>query len=426
MSTSHIASKSSLRILWVGPVIEERHFDNPAVSAAASVWQQGLIQSLIEQLPSKYLGAANFDGEISHLDTEISIELISHLPCQSFPRGVFWPPSDATLFPEGFKGYGVSYCNIPWLRVWMLRGMYSRKIGQVLAASINHPIDLLVSYNAENYVSTSVAKWAKKRSLPWVSIVADLPKIQPQAFLKNAKVADADGRLFLSWKNFQDFAKPHDDLFLEGGVSSFKELTRSASGENILADTQTVSRKRIAYFGGLTTLGGIDLFLQATRHILGSEYEFHIIGAGDAQAVLRVQSFVRADSRIHYHGPASEQALAELGSEMDIFVDPRPRILSENNFPSKLLTYLRFTKPIISTMGHGVPAEYKQVLIHLKQEDPEDLACLIQDVCAWDMARVTHYQLTANEFVFNAKSWQVQGRRVLKWLLAIIQKKNPA
>jgi glycosyltransferase involved in cell wall biosynthesis len=181
---------------------------------------------------------------------------------------------------------------------------------------------------------------------------------------------------------------------------------------------------RIAYFGGLTTLGGIDLFLEATRHLASSQYEFHIIGVGNALAVSRIQSFARADTRIHYHGPASELALNELGSMMDIFVDPRPKALSENNFPSKILTYLKFTKPIISTMGHGIPSEYQQVLIHLEQEDPEALAQLIQSVCVWDKVRMAQHQSTVNDFVMNAKSWQAQSKRVIEWIQSIIRKKH--
>lgn len=418
--SSPLSPYPSLRILWVGPVIDEHHFANPAVSAAASIWQQGLIMGVLEQFSPKSSETGNAAYDPS---SNVCIELISHLPCQSYPRGVLWPASGSVLFPNGFRGYGVSYCNLAWLREPILRWQYSRKIGEVLASNAHNPFDLVVSYNVEAYVSAPVAKWAAKRSLPWISIIADLPKHQPEVFLQNAKVAQADGRLFLSSKNFQDFAKPDQDLFLEGGVYLPESSALPTGGAKPLAnpDSQIM---RTAYFGGLTTLGGIDLFLQATRQLLGPQYEFHIIGAGNALAVSRVQSFAKADSRIQYHGSASEQALNELGSKMDIFVDPRPKALSDNNFPSKILTYLRFTKPIISTMGHGIPSEYQQVLIHLDQEDPVVLARLIQSVCGWDDARVSQYQLTVNDFILNAKSWRAQGKRVVEWMQSIIQKQH--
>jgi glycosyltransferase involved in cell wall biosynthesis len=420
--SSPLASTPSLRILWVGPVIDEHHFSNPAVSAAASIWQQGLIQGILGQICLKSTEAAS---EVEHAYSSISIELISHLPCQSFPKGVLWPYSEGALFPKGFIGYGISYCNLAWIRGQILRWQYSRKIGEALASGTHDPFDLVVSYNAETYVSAPVARWARKMSLPWISIIADLPTDHPQIFLVSAKVAQADGRLFLSWKNFQDFAKPDQDLFLEGGVYSPEGSAPPSGGTKSFANPDSQIR-RIAYFGGLTTLGGIDLFLEATRHLASFQYEFHIIGVGNALAVSRIQSFAKADARIHYHGPVTEQTLNELGSMMDIFVDPRPKALSENNFPSKILTYLRFTKPIISTMGHGIPSEYQQVLIHLEQEDPETLAQLIQSVCAWDEARIDQHQSTVNDFVMNAKSWQAQSKRVIEWMQLIIQKKCSA
>lgn len=422
MSSGRLASKPSLRILWVGPVINERHFTNPAVSAAASIWQQGLIQGALEQFSSK---SSKNGYAIDDLPSSVSIELLSHLPCQSFPKGALWPSSDSVLFPEGFIGHGVSYCNLPWLREQILRWQYERKIGEVLASNAHDPFGLIVSYNAEAYVSAPVSQWARKMSLPWVSIIADLPKNQPEAFLMNAKVAQADGRLFLSWKNFQDFAQPDQDLFLEGGVY-IPDDSPSPSGETKSLANPDSQIKRIAYFGGLTALGGIDLFLEATRYLIGDQYEFYIIGAGNAAAVLRVQSYAAADTRIHYHGPAPEQVLNELGSTMDIFVDPRPKDLSENNFPSKILTYLRFSKPIISTMGHGIPSEYQRALIHLEQEDPEVLAKHIQGICGWDEARLSKHQLIVNDFVMSTKSWQAQGKCALEWMQSIVQKKNSA
>jgi glycosyltransferase involved in cell wall biosynthesis len=418
--SSPLKPNPSLRILWVGPVIDERHFANPAVSAAASMWQQGLIKGVLGQISLK---STESDGEAGGASSSASIELISHLPCQSFPKGMLWPRSDAALFPKGLKGYGVRYCNLAWLREHILRWQYSCKIGEVLASNAHDPFDLVVSYNAEAYVSAPVAQWASKMSLPWISIIADLPKDHPQTFLMSAKVAQADGRLFLSWKNFQDFAVPDIDLFLEGGVYLPEDSVFPLGGTKSFSNSDSQIR-RIAYFGGLTTLGGIDLFLQATRYLPGPQYEFHIIGTGNAPAVSRIQSFAKSDARIHYHGPASEQALNALGCMMDIFVDPRPKTLSENNFPSKILTYLRFSKPIISTMGHGIPSEYQQVLIHLEQEDPKVLARLIQEVCAWDEAHIAQSQSTMHDFVMNAKSWRAQGKRFIEWMQSIIQKKH--
>jgi hypothetical protein len=294
-----------------------------------------------------------------------------------------------------------------------LEWQYTKVLRKVLKDRLIQSYDLIISYNAEAYVSKPVATIAKEMRLPWISIIADLPKINPQYYLHNARVNEADGRIYLSWANFESYAEPIRDLFLEGGVFS-----QTVNDSGLLLDNKD-SIKRIAYFGGITSLGGIDLFLDVTRHLSGSQYEFHIIGAGN---ISRVQSFVKQDPRIYYHGPISQEDLMRIGNAMDIFIDPRPRGMSENNFPSKILTYLGFAKPIISSSGYGIPPEYDQVLIKLERENSADLAQLIEEVCHWDREHIRQYQCIVEEFVAASKSWQAQGKRVLSWLQSILEK----
>ena len=39
--------QADLRILWLGPVLGESHFANPAVSPAAALWQQDAIDAVM-------------------------------------------------------------------------------------------------------------------------------------------------------------------------------------------------------------------------------------------------------------------------------------------------------------------------------------------------------------------------------------------
>lgn len=391
-------NSSVLRILWVGPVIDEAHFSNPAVSAAASVWQQSLISSLLDQN--------------TRVLPEVQIEVVSHLPHRCFPRGALRPEGGPTIFPASMRGFAVKYINIPILRNWMLGLGYIKVIKERIASASAHPYDLIISYNAEAYVSRSVAKFAKKNQITWVSIIADLPKVRPRSFLERGKAHLADGRIFLSWKNFKSYAQGNEDLFLEGGVTFYESNTPDDNaGESLLRNEEKI--KRIAYFGGITTLGGIDLFLEATRYLPGPQYQFHIAGAGETS---RLQPFLKDDPRIYYHGAITQKELITLGKSIDIFADPRPSSHSENNFPSKILTYLGFGKPIISTMGLGIPPEYSRVLIKLQNESPRALAGQVEEICSWDRVRVHHHQVKIQAFVASHKSWGIQGKRALNWV----------
>lgn len=397
-------STSLLRhILWVGPVIDQSRFSNPAVSAAASIWQQGLIGALVNS------------------DSGVQIEVVSHLPSRAFPKGTLWPDSGVSIFPKWINGFGLQYLNVPLLRKWILKWQYTRNLGKILAIPSPRTYDLIVVYNAEIYVTRPVARAAKKMNIPWVAIIADLPQHLPGPYLDHACIDQSDGCIYLSWKNFRDYGRANKDLLLEGGILYNKPSEGPISLIDALNASSMSALKRIAYFGGITSLGGIDLFLEATQLLDGQQYEFHIIGSGD---LARLRPFLERDSRIVYHGSVPQEELLKIGKTIDIFVDPRPKELSENNFPSKILTYLSFGKPVISTLGMGVPPEYGEVLIALNDEHPLSLAELINGIARWDEERIYDYQLRVEEFIDNKKSWNTQGMRALSWLNTLLNRKQ--
>lgn len=382
------SSSEPLRILWVGPVIAESHFANLAVSAAASIWQQGFIDSIGEH------GA--------------QVEVLTHLPCRAFPVGSLWPVHGGQIFSGHIQGHGLPYLNIPKVREWFLARQYEQALERLLAVK---PFDLVVSYNVEAYVTVPIARALSKISLPWVAIIADLPKVNPRRFLDRSNVEIADGRIYLSWKNFIEFRNQQKDFYLEGGVH--QQIGQTQNEESGV--------KRIAYFGGITALGGIDLFLGASKYLLGPGYEFHIVGVGDTS---RLNDYLKSDSRIVYHGSLSQNELIKLGQRMDMFINPRPSKLSENNFPSKILTYLGFGKPVISTFGFGISPEYKDILIEIKEDSAPTLAAAIEKVAQWNQEQLEQYRVKVNTFVRESKVWNVQAKRVLSWFESLVDAKQ--
>ena len=399
--------QADLRILWLGPVLGESHFANPAVSPAAALWQQDAIDALTS------LGA--------------KVDVLTHLPQRAFPLGPIWAFAPSWPFLEGAHHRGISFWNLPRVRAWHLRLQYERALKKMLAS---HHYDLVISYNAESYLSQAANIVSHVKKIPWVAIVADLPKLGTTQFIDASGIKKANACLYLSWYNFCQF-RQHDlqnsavaqaDLFFEGGVSNhgFNALDADIAPQ-ISAPTKT---KRIAYFGGLTPLGGIDLFLDATTYLKNGDltelnYEFHVVGNGNAA---RINAMRKRDPRIIYHGALAQDDLTALGKTIDCFIDPRPKAMSANNFPSKVLTYLGFTKPIISTMGLGLSPEYAAVLIALDTETPENLAQTIQGVLGWRTEEQVQYQERVKNFVKSQKSWDVQAKRLNDWIRSAVLK----
>lgn len=369
-----------IEVLWIGPVISESQFNNQAVSPAASIWQSLFIDQL-EQL--------NFH-----------VTILTHLPKRLFPFSEPIVFARKGIFQGDISGINFGFLNLPLIRAWYLKIAYYLNIKKIMA---NQKIDLIISYNLESYVTGAVFGNTKVNKTPWVAIVADMPSMYTEQYYKASKVSYAQGRVYLSWINFLEKSADSTSIFLEGGVpllGSYHPIPK-------------VPVFKVAYFGSLTTVGGADLFLKATSHLSADSFEFHIVGNGDAT---KVREFAAHDSRICYHGAISQSELTALGKEMDLFIDPRPVSLSKNNFPSKVLTYLSFGAPIISTMGHGLSPEYSKVLLPLSEGTPEALAKLIQDISLWDEDRIQAYRNATQSFVTESKSWPAQVSRFTNWL----------
>jgi glycosyltransferase involved in cell wall biosynthesis len=114
--------------------------------------------------------------------------------------------------------------------------------------------------------------------------------------------------------------------------------------------------------------------------------------------------------------------LAGLMGQADIFVNPRPSMIPENraNFPSKLLEYLSWGRPVISTLTPGVPPSYRSILIPVEDEDAEGLATTIENTLALGSRELDRMGERIRDYVSENLLWSIQARRLRNWLEADI------
>ena len=127
------------------------------------------------------------------------------------------------------------------------------------------------------------------------------------------------------------------------------------------------SKKILLYAGSQSKITGIEEFVKLFSELKEEDYELHIYGKGNNPII---KSALLKDSRIKLFGFVSDAVLDAACFSADAFINPRSSDNEANNtFPSKLLLYLSYRKPIISTDVPGISSKYDPFLFTYDSDD---------------------------------------------------------
>lgn len=374
--------KQSNKFLWVGGIFDEKTVKNfPSISPAANFWQRGFAEALQQH------------GS--------SVDVIGHPVERVWPFGRLGIDSALAELPQGFEGKPVGYINAPFLRGPVQYVNYLRAAKAHVLETGRKP-DYVMTFSclsrANDWTPTAAAaKSLRKRfGAPWICVVGD--GIAPPG---------ADGYIYNTWGYFDDPSSPSPKIFLDGGVPS---VGNAAS----LGAAPAAERKVLMFMGALTPHAGVSWLARAFHSIRDEDVELWISGRGENE---ELQQLALIDKRIKIMGFVSEKELNELAAQVSVFVNPRPGDFEPNklNYPSKLLHYFAYEKPVISTLTPGVSPEYEAVLIPVREETEACLADTIRS--AVNMSREEFEAARARIKEFNAThSWAFQVKRFTSWL----------
>lgn len=364
------------RLLWLGgPFSESDVHSYRAISPAANRWNTRLIE------------------ELRRLGAEI-LEL-RHRPEPAWPRG----PGRVGTFsrtapPETSTTLG--YPNLPVIRDMYLRIRYRNATERALDAF--RP-SVVVTYNPYWYYLLA-AKTAQTAGVPWLCIFADRQRIGFRDLTSEASKR-CDAAVYLSWHDFSVSSHP-TKLHLDGGIDA--STTWPPPGGPRVA----------MYSGAINKFGGVDLLIDASRK-LAPESEVWITGKGMTPKLRH--ALASEPSRVKYFGFVGRETLEDLSRAATVFVNPRPDDAdSRSNFPSKLLEYLSYGKPVVSTITPGISPDYKGLLQVVEAENPLALAEAIE--CAFEVADDRSFRMRAKRFVAD-RSWPRQAQRFLRLTLML-------
>ncbi len=360
------------RILWLEGIFDEHTIDSfPASSPAVNFWHAGFVTAL---------GAAGCE-----------VTLIGHPYDRIWPAGrVFVRSRDAALAP-GFSGKVAGYLNIPFLRSRTQSFNYLRLV-KAYVAEHGRP-DYVFTFN-DTTATPAAGYLSRELGVPWIYIAGDGPAL-----------AGADGYLYQNWVYYESPSGPGPKIHLDGGLPLLEQVDADSAGE---------APRALMYMGALTVHGGAVELAHAFHSLSDEGIELWITGRGSNA---ELEQLAASDPRIKLFGFVGREQLHSLASRARVFANPRPTAFAPNklNYPSKLLHYLAYGRPVISTFTDGLSPDYRDVLIPIEEESEAGLAQAIRH--ALEMPESEYREWCARVAQFNfTRTWSRQIERLLGWL----------
>lgn len=315
-----------MKILWLGPVVnKETEKKIKAISPAANRWQYNFIKALERN--------------------EADVLNFSYIVESSWPKGRFYVNSKPSN-NKNIKQITVNYFNFYFIRELSISFNILTKIVKYRKSDY----DYIFTYN-ESLRNKIVAHFFRSiYKKPWISILAD-----------GKTGGKADLVIFLSEDYFSRYN--NNKYLLEGGIEDASKEINKITKENYFL-----------YAGSMTEITGIVTFIKLFLS-LNIENKLYLYGK-PTNEVIRLAS---NNSRIVLKGFVTDKELAVACNNAYVFVNPRGEGGdADNTFPSKLLLYLKYGKPIISYKSSSIPSKFEDILFYYRSED--ELKKIIKDL----------------------------------------------
>jgi len=343
------------------------------ISPAVNFWHMGFIKALM-------------------MSNEVFV--IGYMQERAWPYGkLFIRASKGKLF-ETIAGKVIGYINIPIIRDFILSKKYIKAINSYII-KYGMP-NYLISFN--DSPATKAAKYFQRKfGIKWIFIAGD-----------GLAVDGADGYIIQNWNYFNssDFLTK---IHLDGGLPEISSQIRNHKVRSIM------------YMGSLTVHGGALQLARAFHRLKGLEFELWLTGRGASDELEKIAS---SDSRIKLYGFIGDNELHDLCSRAYIFANPRVQNFAPNllNYPSKLLHYLAYKKPVISTFTAGLSPDYEEILIQISDENELSFTELLHKTLTMNKKEYEFWQKKIEKFN-TSHSWLFQSKRLNHWLIKNFENK---
>lgn len=173
----------------------------------------------------------------------------------------------------------------------------------------------------------------------------------------------------------------------------------------------------IMYSGIIERRYGIQELLDAFSLIENSNYELWITGGGNAIGL--IEEIAKTDDRIKYFGfLPSRQDVLEKQQKATMLINMRipNEPASAYCFPSKIFEYMVSGRPVLSFKIDGIPEEYFDYLIEIKEVSKHAIKSAIEKVGCMPECERVNLGSKAREFVVKNKNIYVQAENIMNFV----------
>lgn len=362
-------------------------------SHASNAWLTGLLRAL--------------------RDAGVNLRTVGHEPARVWPLGRHLLPGDPEHLSTGVVQRLVKFLNVPLLRHFFLAIGYRKAVCRELDSS---GMATVCTYNPL-FWQVYAAQASVRQGARWISFVLDDDGVGQQGWSRYLKQSQlAAGHVFVSQWAYEH-APVSRKLLMEGGVEKW-------NGEPLAGARQSPSAVPSVMFAGLLCeSAGVRELLAMIDSMADKQIEFWICGKGVCP---KLTQRAAQDQRIKLLGFLSETDLDQRLRSAWVLVNPRS-VTHEGcrmNFPSKLLRYLSYGKPVVTVWTPGIPAEYREVLQVVDADacgsDPrvlgQKMAHKVEGVLQWDASQRLAWSEKIEQFIVPGKLWSSQVKRLVEFL----------
>ncbi|RWM18202.1 MAG: glycosyltransferase [Mesorhizobium sp.] len=366
------------RIVLIAPTFsDEQVLRFPFVSPAASAWIRGLVDAL---------------ETFGRVDRSFWFSNES-----SWPRGPFLQPGmEIQSSSAGMKL--VRFLNLPAIK----RRSISRALERAVCAEVSR--EAFVFVYGQGTLSAAAVKRIGNLVQRVVVIVPDAPSNSAGLDLVKEVAKVATGGLLYLPASIGSLLGGRRCMAFHGTVSHVAEVSAPRVG----------TRKKLVFVGGVDKVSGSDFLVRALKRIDLSDIDVVVAGrVSDVQSAIALK-----EMGAQVTGFLNAAELDALCSDAYAFLNPRDPSFSasDTNFPSKLLKYMSYSRPILSTDTAGMPRDLVSVLGCSGVASPDRFADRLDGVLRQPESQWIAAATQVRKFAIEEYSVQSSARKIARFI----------